>query len=129
MSNLLIEWSHFEKDKQTCLRCAETGREIDDVIDEMLKLCAPKGIQIKFKETKLGEEDTSKSNSILFNGTPIEEVLPNAQTSTNYCGSCSELTGKETYCRTVKYHDEVYATIPGSLIREAICSVVQCCDM
>ena len=128
MSNLLIEWPHFEKDEKTCLRCAETGKEISAVVEEIAESCAPKGIHIEFNETKLGEEDTDKSNSILFNGTPIEEVLPNARASNNHCGSCSELTGKETYCRTVEYDGEIYAAIPGSLIRKAACSVAKCCD-
>ena len=128
MNNLVIEWPHFEKDEQTCLRCAETGKEIGVVVEEIAESCELKGVHIEFKETKLGEEDTPKSNSILFNGTPIEEVLPNAQASTNHCGSCSELTGKETYCRTVEYDGETYASIPGSLIRKAACAVAKCCD-
>ncbi len=128
MDNLLIEWPHLEKEEQTCLRCAETGEAIGVVVAEMAESCAAKGVRIEFKETKLGEEDISKSNSILINGTPIEELLPDAQASTNDCGSCSELTGKETQCRTVEYDGETYATIPGSLIRKAACSVAQCCD-
>ena len=128
MKNLVIEWQHLEKDGQTCLRCAETGKEIDVVVKDIAKSCAPKGVHIEFKETKLGEQDIPKSNSILFNGIPIEEVLPNMQVSTNHCGSCSELTGKETYCRTIEHDGETYNTIPGSLIRKAVCSVTQCCD-
>lgn len=128
MDNLVIEWQHLEKDGQTCLRCAETGKEIGVVVEEIAVSCAPKGVHIEFKETKLGDEDISKSNSILFNGIPIEEVLPNMQVSSNYCGSCSELTGKETYCRTVEYDGETFAAIPSSLIRKAVCSVTQCCD-
>ncbi|MCG8366098.1 MAG: DUF2703 domain-containing protein [Pseudanabaenales cyanobacterium] len=128
MKKLMIEWPHLEKDKQTCLRCAETGKEISVVVEEIVESCAPTGVHDEFKETKLGEEDISKSNSILFNGAPIEEVLPNAWASTNHCGSCSKLTGKETYCRTVEYDGETYAAIPGSLIRKAACSVAKCCD-
>jgi len=128
MNNLVIEWQHLEKDGQTCLRCAETGKEIGVIVEEIAESCAPKGVHIEFKETKLGEEDIPKSNSILFNGTPIEEVLPNMQVSSNYCGSCSKLVGKETYCRTVEYEGETFAAIPGSLIRKAACSVAKCCD-
>ena len=98
------------------------------VVEEIAESCAPKAVNIEFKETKLGEEDVSRSNSILFDGTPIEEVLPNAQVSSNHCGSCSELTGTETYCRTIEHDGETYATIPGSMIREAACSVAKCCN-
>lgn len=128
MNSLVIEWLHLEKEGQTCLRCAETGKEIGAIVEEIAESCALKGVRIEFKETKLGEEDIQKSNSILFNGIPIEEVLPNTQVSSNYCDSCSKLVGNKTYCRTVDYEGENCATIHGSMIRKAVCSVAKCCD-
>ena len=127
MSKLVIEWPHFEKDEQTCLRCAETGEEISSLVAETAALCADQGVEISFRETKLGEGEMAKSNSILLNGTPIEEVLAGARAAENHCRSCSELTGRETYCRTMEYEGETYRAIPGSLVRKAACAVADCC--
>lgn len=128
MKTLEIEWRHLEKDGYTCIRCSDTGEALNDVISKLADECKPHGWYITFKETKLTEKDISESNIILFNGKPIESVLPEAKASESHCGSCSELTDKpSTSCRTLEVGGKSYEGIPSSIIRQAVSEIAQCC--
>ena len=75
MSELSIEWRHYEKEGSTCLRCSATRKTLEDVVAELRTELAPQGIRITFTETKLTEEQIQESNMILFNGIPLEGLL------------------------------------------------------
>lgn len=128
MNILEIEWKHLDREGNTCIRCSDTGRALQEVIGKLAEECQSCSWEIKFKETKLTEKDISQSNLLLFNGKPIESVLPEAAASENHCQSCCEFTGNLfTSCRTVEFGGHSYEGIPASLIREAVCEIVQCC--
>ena len=80
---------------------------------------APLGIQLIFVETKLSQEELDQSNTILFNGVPLEHLLEGAVASKSTCQSCSCLIGTNASCRTVEYDDHSYEEIPEALIRQA----------
>ncbi|MDH3691963.1 MAG: DUF2703 domain-containing protein [Gammaproteobacteria bacterium] len=126
MRTLEIEWKHLEKDDATCFRCAETGATVKDFIENMNDTCLEEGIRISLQETVLDEDRIPESNSLSFNGMLLEDVLENLKVSQNYCGSCTELTGTRTYCRTVERDGETYEEIPESIIWDAACRVMQC---
>ncbi|MBN1541569.1 DUF2703 domain-containing protein, partial [candidate division KSB1 bacterium] len=94
MNRLEIEWRHLEKDGNTCLRCSETGAELDTVIAQLAEDCRPKGWEIFYKETKLTPDELAQSNLILLNGIPIENILPNSRAAQSLCPSCCDFTGK-----------------------------------
>ncbi len=125
MRELNIEWRHYEKAGATCLRCSTTGKTLDEVIGELRDELSPQGIEITFIETKLTEEEIPQSNTILFNGVPLENLLPGADSSNNECRSCACLTGTETFCRTVEFEGRTYEEIPGELIRKAAYRAVE----
>jgi len=131
MKNLTIEWRHLDIEKDgvasTCVRCNDTGEELADVVKALSLECGLKGTEISFKETKLAPSDVAQSNLVLFNGIPIEEVLPGAFASKNECQSCCDLIGSQTDCRTIEYNGKTYETIPAELIRQAACAVAHCC--
>jgi len=128
MKTLEIEWKHLDKEGNTCIRCSDTGEALNKVVAELAEECKPCGWDIKFKETKLTEKDISESNIILFNGNPIEEVLPEAKASESHCESCCEFTiNSSTSCRTVEFGGDSYEGIPSSLIRQAACEIARCC--
>lgn len=116
---LHIEWKHYEKDGTTCTRCGDTGQSLTQAIEKLHGELAGRNIALTFTETILSEQDIPESNSILFNGMPLETLIPGAKTSENHCRSCSELTGRETRCRTVKVGDALYEALPEALIRQA----------
>lgn len=124
MQELSIEWRHYDKEGATCDRCAATGSSVREVVAELSKELADKGIAVIFTEKKLPEELMAQSNMILFNGVPLETVLENAAADENHCPSCSCLTGSETSCRTVEYDGKSYEEIPAELIRKAAYKVI-----
>ena len=119
MRHLDIEWLHYEKDGSTCIRCSATGKTLAEVAEDLRRELAQQGITVSFTEKKLGEEEIPRSNMILFNGVPLEELLSGAEVSVSACDSCSCLTGTDTLCRTVEYEGETFEEIPEDLIRKA----------
>ncbi len=103
-------------------------RLLTSVIDDLARECAPCGWNIRYAETPLTADDIAQSNIILFNGQPIEDVLPEASAGESHCQSCCEFTGSsETACRTVTVGDKRHEAIPAALIRQAVCQIANCC--
>lgn len=127
MSTLEIEWRHLEKDGRTCLRCSDTLQSLQQVVSQLAAECAPRGVTITYRETKLPLEQLSQSNLILFNGVPLESVLPGAVASESECPSCGDLCGQPSFCRTVTVGGHTFEAIPAALIRQAACAVARCC--
>ncbi|OGU04929.1 MAG: molybdenum cofactor biosysynthesis protein [Geobacteraceae bacterium GWC2_58_44] len=119
MKELTIEWRHYEKEGTTCDRCAATGTSVREVVSELGKELAGRGVTVTLIENVLPEELMAQSNMLLFNGVPLEAILDNAAADENPCPSCSCLTGSETSCRTVQYQGKTYEEIPAELIRKA----------
>jgi hypothetical protein len=76
-------------------------------------------------ETELPQEDLAQSNTVLFNGVPLEQLLEGAAASESTCQSCSCLTGTAVTCRTVEYDGRSYEEIPEELIRKAAYAALQ----
>lgn len=123
MKTLKIEWKHLDVAGETCNRCYDTGENLTQEVKRLNRALQPKGIKVVLVDTKLGDAQVSHSNSILFNGIPIEEIL-NIQVSENYCDSCSTLLGTKTYCRTVTYDGNEYEDVPAKAIRQAAYKVL-----
>ncbi|MFH1013203.1 MAG: DUF2703 domain-containing protein [Thermoplasmatota archaeon] len=128
MHTIHIEWKHLDLEHGTCLRCSKTGKTLHEVITELKMELQPKNVNISFTETKLSEEQIHQSNMILINGSPLERILSGAEAGETYCASCSCLTGKENYCRTIKYNGETFEEIPEILIRMAVLKILQIND-
>lgn len=125
MKRLEIEWRHLDKEGKTCDRCSDTGETARRVFEDLSNELKPKGWELSFKETLLTEKEIPESNAVLFNGIPIEKLLPKAKRSDNCCASCGELLGAPTMCRTIEYSGRAYEAIPASLIREAAYTIVR----
>jgi hypothetical protein len=80
------------------------------------------GWDIVIEDVKLSEDQIEKSNLFEINGIPIEEII-DLKINMNACASCSDLTGKEEFCRSVIYKGKIYDAIPYSAIIDAIISV------
>ncbi len=127
MTMLEIEWRHLEKDGRTCLRCSDTLQSLQQVVSQLVAECASRGVTIAYRETKLPPEQLSQSNLILFNGVPLESVLPGTSASESECSSCGHLCGQPSFCRTVSVGGQTFEAIPATLIRQAACAAAQCC--
>jgi len=115
---LVIEWKHLDAAGETCDRCYDTGENLHAEIKRLQRKLDPKGIAIQLIETKLDETNVKESNQILMNGILIEEII-DLKVQENYCASCSDLVGNETYCRTIIFDGEEYDDIPAKAIRLA----------
>lgn len=123
MKNLTIEWKHLDVEGETCDRCYDTGENLEQEVKRLNRALQPQGIQVEWVETKLDDTQIGQSNMLLFNGVPIEEIL-DIEIAENYCASCTNLLGKETYCRTVKFEGNEYEDIPAKAIRQAAYKVL-----
>lgn len=123
MKKLKIEWKHLDVEGETCNRCYDTGENLAQEVKRLKRALQPQGIEVELTETKLDDTNIPQSNTILFNGVPIEEIL-SIKVSQNYCDSCTTLLGTETYCRTVLYEGNEYEDIPAKAIRQAALKVL-----
>jgi hypothetical protein len=123
MKKLLIEWKHLDVAGDTCERCYDTGENITQEVKRLNRKLQPKGIEVEFAEIKLDSAQVLQSNVVLFNGSPIEDIL-DIKVSENYCGSCTALLGIDTYCRTILFEDNEYEDIPAKAIRQAAYKVL-----
>lgn len=118
MKTLKIEWRHLDVGGETCERCYDTGENLANEVKRLKRTLEPQGIAIELTETKLDDSQIPQSNTVLFNGVPIEDIL-DIEVSENYCESCTALLEKETYCRAVKFEGNDYDDIPAKAIRQA----------
>ena len=123
MKTLKIEWRHLDVDGDTCDRCYDTGENLANEVKRLNRTLQPQGIVVEMTDTKLDDTQIPESNTILFNGVPIEDIL-NIEVSKNYCDSCTSLLGTQTYCRTVMYEGNEYEDIPAKAIRQAAFKVL-----
>ena len=123
MKTLKIEWRHLDVEGETCNRCYDTGENLNQEVKRLKRALQPQGIEVELTEIKLDDNQISQSNTILFNGVPIEDIL-NIEVSENYCDSCTNLLGTSTYCRTVMFEGNEYEDIPAKAIRQAALKVL-----
>jgi len=123
MKTLKIEWRHLDVEGETCDRCYDTGENLANEIKRLKRALQPQGIVVEYAETKLDDAEIPQSNTILFNGIPIEDIL-DIEVSKNFCDSCTALLGAETFCRTVIFEGNEYEVIPAKAIRQAAYKVL-----
>ncbi len=125
MPTLEIEWRRLLQDGQTCARCADTGDELRRMLAPLAHELRPLGWELTLRETPLAATALHESNSILLNGTPIEDLLPGARRGESCCPSCSSLLGSTASCRTVLYQGQCHEALPQQLIREAVMRLIR----
>ena len=120
MKKLLIEWKHFDKAGNTCLRCIKTGTAIKQALEEMKDELIKSKVNVSFKETKLLKNEIQASNSILLNGVLIENFLTGTKRIDTKCGSCCGMIGSDVYCRALSCQGKICEDIPVEIIKTAI---------
>jgi len=125
MNLLEIEWRHLDKEGKTCDRCADTGETVREACEALARELEPAGWEVRLRETLLTDREIGDSNMILLNGTPMEELLPDARAAESCCASCGDLLGVPVLCRTLERDGRTYEAIPASLIREAAHRLIQ----
>jgi hypothetical protein len=94
MKRLIIEWRHLDVEGETCDRCYDTGENLANEVKRLNRVLQSKGIEVEWIETKLNDSQIPQSNTLFFNGVPIEDILQ-IEVSENFCDSCTALLGKK----------------------------------
>ena len=118
MKILKIEWHRLVADGQTCPRCGATGKEVEKASRSLKRSLAPLGIKVVLEKHELTpgafQRDPSRSNRLLINGRPLEELLGLKVGQSPCCAPCGDAE-----CRTFEIAGQVYETIPADLIIKA----------
>ncbi|MEW6648270.1 MAG: sigma-70 family RNA polymerase sigma factor [Pseudomonadota bacterium] len=127
MKKVTVEWRHLEVGGATCERCGDTGEEVRNAVAALNQECLPRNVWFELRDTPLSATELAQSNSLLIDGRPIEQLLPDTRVGRSDCLSCGTLVGTDAVCRTLEQDDTRYETIPARLIRDAACRAVDCC--
>lgn len=125
MKNIIIEWKHYDKKGNTCIRCSNTGVSLSEAIDQLKDEFENKDINISFRETKLPEDKIKESNTILINNILIEELLDDAKSVETPCKSCCELVGSSVNCRALDCQGQTTEDVSTELIMTAVRNLIR----
>jgi hypothetical protein len=118
MKKVIVEWSRYEKEGNTCCRCGDSTEVVRRVVDEFK--VRNTGIDVELKEYALGEDRIDLSNTVKINGRDIMDILGEKQRMLTACPSCTDLIGKETECNSYVYRGKICDTLPDEMLREAL---------
>ncbi len=108
-------------DLNVCDQCKGSESNLDEALSDVSLLLEKTGVAVNLtkRHVKSFEQalalDFISSPTIRLNGRDVA-----LEVEENYCSSCSELSGDETYCRVWKFQGEEFSTAPKSLVLEAI---------
>ena len=118
MKKVIVEWSRYEKEDNTCCRCGDSTEVVRRVVDEFK--ARNTDLDIELKEYSLDEDRIDLSNTVKVNGRDIMDILGERQRVLNTCPSCTDLIGKETECNTYVYKAKIYDSLPDEMLKEAL---------
>ena len=116
---LTIEWRRLDAGGRTCDRCAETGTALRRAVAALRLAPDLAGVEIVVRETILDAADLARSNQLLFDGRPLEDLLDQARAVETDCPSCAGLIGGAACCRAVDVRGTLFEAIPETLIAAA----------
>ena len=124
---LVIEWKHIGSNvEKTQEEFEETGMTLAAVLAEIRMLLEMEGVSVRLDETVLPDDAVAGSESLLFNGVPIEDLLAGVEVTATSCScaSCEACEG-DAECRTLRYNGEKYEAIPPELIGRAAAKALE----
>lgn len=124
MRTVTIEWRHLDVEGDTCERCFETGETLKAEVTRLNQALKSYDVHVEWFETKLDAANIEQSNMILINGRSIETIIQ-VKVEENYCGSCTDLVGGTSYCRSIVYCGKSYDDVPAFAIRDAVYKVLE----
>lgn len=127
-SSLHIEWRHCEDGWQRCDRCSATWSAITDLVGELARDVGHRGTKVTYRETFITPDRLDEANMVLFNGVPIEDLLPNATVSKSPEQVRCAPDGDQILARTIEVDGEAYEAVPKKLLREAAMLAIETND-
>jgi hypothetical protein len=122
--NIVIETTVLRIEGETCDRCNATVDNARIAAEQLKAQLKPLGVEVALVGHAATMENLADSNSVIINGTPIEEWLSATRVSTE-CASCGDLCGEEgVCCGAVSIDDEVHESYSVEHIRDAAMSAL-----
>ena len=101
---------------------------LEAVFAEIRMLLGMEGVSVRVVETVLPDDAVAESESLLFNGIPVENLLEGIEVTAASCASCASCgddCGDDMECRTLRYNGEAYEAIPPELIGRAAAKALE----
>lgn len=108
-------------DLEVCDQCKGSESNLDEALREISAVLEKTGVTVNVN--KIHVESFEQAQKLQFISSPTIRVGGRdvaIEVKENYCSSCSELSGNETYCRVWNFQGEEFSTAPKSLVIEAI---------
>jgi hypothetical protein len=108
-------------DLEVCEQCKGSEGNLDEALREVSAVLEKTGVVVNLR--KIHVQSLEQAEALQFISSPTIRVNGRDVTievKENYCSSCSELSGGETYCRVWNFQGEEFSTAPKSLVIEAI---------
>jgi hypothetical protein len=115
---LLIEWKHGRGKRVTCIICTDTGKTLQTLLQEIIPVLEQDGIRVRIVDTDLSGDDSE--DTILLNGTPLEELINKAGSGQNYCRSTKCMMMQQEYPRISETDQAIREEAPEILFRKAM---------
>ena len=120
-SKKTIDIEFLYLDLNVCEQCRGSESNLEEALREVSKVLESTGVQVNLKKTHIETYEQAlamdfiSSPTIRINGSDAA-----LEVKENYCSSCSDLSGTETFCRVWNFQGEEFSTVPKSLVIETI---------
>jgi hypothetical protein len=115
---LVIDWKHGRGALVTCIVCSDTGKSLQTLLQEIIPVLEHDGIHVRIVDTDLPGDETQ--DTVLLNGTPLEELINKAGSGENYCRSTKCMMVQEEYPRISEADHAIREEAPEILFRKAM---------
>lgn len=108
-------------DLNVCDQCKGSESNLEEALSDVSFVLEKTGLAVNLK--KIHIESFDQARALDFISSPTIRVGGRDvafEVKENYCSSCSQLSGDETFCRVWNFQGEEFSTAPKSLIVEAV---------
>lgn len=108
-------------DLNVCEQCRGSESNLEEALREVSKILESTGVEVNLKKIQI--ETYEQALAMDFISSPTIRVGGRdaaLEVNENYCSSCSDLSGTETFCRVWNFRGEEFSTVPKSLVIETI---------
>lgn len=108
-------------DLEICDMCRGTETNLEEALSDATAVLEKTGVRVNLKKIHVRSYDEAlaldffSSPTVRVNGRDVA-----LDVKENYCSSCSELSGTETFCRVWSFQGEEFSSVPKSLVIEAV---------
>ncbi len=108
-------------DLSSCEPCRGSESNLEEALRDVSLLLEKTGAEVFVK--KIHVESFEQALALGFVSSPTIRVNGRdaaLEVKENYCSSCSDLSGHETFCRVWNFKGEQFSTVPKPLVVEAV---------